>query len=264
MYGDGLFETIAVVSGGPCLWDAHMERLRKGAHRLSIPCPPQSLLRDECLSVVGDHPRCVVKLVLTRGIGGRGYGPPERPRPTRILSRFPWPEYPQDRALRGVSVHICRTRLAEQPALAGLKHLNRLEQVIARSEWADPERAEGLMCDGRGRVIGGTMSNLFVFRNGGLETPRLDSCGIAGTVRGLVMGTSRQLGISAVERDMYASDLLSAEGLFLTNALIGVWPVRQLGERSYDVGLLPPALLDRVRASVHQADAESRDSCAPC
>lgn len=264
LYGDGLFETIAVHEGRPCRWDAHISRLRLGAERLDIPCPDESLLRCECQAVVGGTARCIIKLILTRGAGGRGYRPPAEPRPTRILTRHPWPDYPGDWSYSGVSVGVCRTRLSEQPILAGIKHLNRLDQVLARSEWDDPTRAEGLMCDRRGRVICGTMSNLFVFTLDGLATPRLDSCGIAGTVRDLVLRACPRFGIAATERHLGLSDLVGAQGLFLTNALIGVWPVRHLGKRRYDVRRLPLDLLDWVRAAAHQPDPEYLNPCAPC
>ena len=241
-----------------------MRRLRMGADRLSIPCPSESLLWRECRTVIGRASRCVVKLVITRGSGGRGYGPPVRIRPTRIFSCHPWTEHPAEWFRSGVSVAICRTRLAEQPILAGIKHLNRLEQVLARSEWNDPACAEGVMCDRHGRVICGTTSNLFLFDKDGLVTPRLDSCGIAGTVRGLILRTAALFGISAAEGELYVPDLFRADGLFLTNALIGAWPVRHLGERRYDVHRLPLELLDWIRVAAHQLDPEYRDPCAPC
>jgi 4-amino-4-deoxychorismate lyase len=266
MYGDGLFETIAVHDGRPCLWGFHLGRLRKGVDRLCLPCPSEDLLFRECTEIIGEQRRCVVKLVLTRGAGGRGYGPPERPSPTRVFYRYGWPDHPLDWQSAGVRVEVCHTRLADQPLLAGLKHLNRLEQVLARSEWKDPGRAEGLMCDLRGRVIGGTMSNLFVLSDSAtvLATPLLDRCGIRGTVRDLILKNAHRFGISAVEKDLYLSDLAEAEGLFLTNALIGVWPVRQLGEQGYDVGRLPHGFLNWIRAAVQETDPEIRNPCAPC
>jgi len=246
-YGDGLFETLAVQGGVPCLWHAHFDRLARGADRLKIPYPPQELFLRECRQLAGGESTGVVKIILTRGRGGRGYSPPETPRPTRILTLHPWPDYPADRGKRGIDVIFCRTPLGENPVLAGLKHLNRLEQVLARSEWRDPGIAEGLMQDGRGRIIGGTMSNLFLVRAGRLLTPRLDTCGIAGTVRDLVLRIAGAFGIEVLERDIMRADLIAADGLFLTNALIGVWPVRRLGTREISIEHLPWELLAAVR-----------------
>jgi 4-amino-4-deoxychorismate lyase len=158
-------------------------------------------------------------------------------------------------------VDLCSTRLGDNPALAGLKHLNRLEQVMARAEWADIDRAEGLMCDGRGRVIAGTMSNLFVVRGNDLLTPPLNTCGIAGTVRGLALALAGDFGLTAIERDLSPRDLETVEGIFLTNSLIAVWPVRRLGDRDLDSGRLPRAFLSALRRAAHSPDAETDDPC---
>ncbi len=252
-YGDGLFETLAVRDGAPCLWHAHFDRLTRGADRLGISCPPRDLLLHEVRQLAGGESTGVLKIVLTRGSGGRGYGPPESPRPIRILTLHPWPDYPLDREEQGVEVIFCRTPLGENPVLAGLKHLNRLEQVLARSEWRDRGIAEGLMQDGRGRIIGGTMSNLFLVRDGRLLTPQLDTCGIAGTVRDLVLRIAGAFG-GNLERDIMRADLVTADGLFLTNALIGVWPVRRLGSREISLDNLPSELLATVRRASRTPD----------
>ncbi len=246
-YGDGLFETIAVRESGLCLWTEHFSRLSRGADRLGIPCPPEELLLRDCARLTAGASAAALKIVLTRGSGGRGYGPPESPHPTRILSLHPWPDYPRRWSERGVAVTFCRSSLGVNPILAGLKHLNRLEQVMARSEWRDPGIAEGLMQDGTGRVIGGTMSNLFLVGEGRLLTPRLDTCGIAGTVRDLVLRMAGSFGIEAVESDLRQADVTSASGLFLTNALIGVWPVQRLGEQAMSLEPLPAGLIAAVR-----------------
>jgi 4-amino-4-deoxychorismate lyase len=245
-YGDGLFETIAIREGSPCLWHAHYERLAHGADRLGIPCPPQDLLMRDCQRLTAGVSAGVAKLILTRGGGGRGYRPPQSARPSRILSLHPQPDYPSAWRGQGVAVIFCRTPLGGNPVLAGLKHLNRLEQVMARAEWRDPRIAEGLMSDGRGRVIGGTMSNLFLVSGGRILTPRLDTCGIAGTVRALVLKIAAGFGIEVKETDLGCDDVASADGLFLTNSLIGVWPVRWLGAEAMSQERLPAALLAEV------------------
>ncbi|MEA3276960.1 MAG: aminodeoxychorismate lyase [Pseudomonadota bacterium] len=247
MYGDGLFETIAVCDGDPCLWREHVGRLRRGAGRLGIPCPAEGLLREELGRVADGESPCVVKIVLTRGVGGRGYPPPVHPQPTRILIRYPWPDHPADWPEEGVVVTLCRTPLGMNPALAGVKHLNRLEQVMARSEWSDPQIAEGLMSDGKGRVIAGTMSNLFLVEGTRICTPRLHASGIEGTVRGLVLRIAGAHGFESAEVDVDDRTLCAADGLFLTNSLIGVWPVRRLGYLALDVGRLPGELIRAVR-----------------
>jgi len=246
-YGDGLFETLAVREGKPCLWQEHFDRLVRGADRLGIPCPPWKLLLRECRRLAAGESTGVLKIILTRGSSSRGYSPPETPQPVRILTLHPYPDYPVAWEEQGVDVIFCRTPLGENPVLAGLKHLNRLEQVLARSEWRDPGIAEGLMQDGRGRIIGGTLSNLFLVHAGRLLTPRLDTCGIAGTVRNLVLRIAGTFGIEVLERDIMRADLAVADGLFLTNALLGVWPVRRLGTQAISLKHLPSELLTAVR-----------------
>jgi 4-amino-4-deoxychorismate lyase len=258
-YGDGLFETIVVRDGAPCLWQEHLARLRLGAARLAIPLPDAGLLLGECLTLTQGAEAGVVKLIVTRGPGGRGYRPPPRPLPTRILALYPPPAPPAGGREAGVQVRWCRTALGENPRLAGIKHLNRLEQVLARAEWDTNGGgcAEGLMCDCRGRVIAGTMTNVFVHAGGRLLTPRLDTCGVAGTVRGLVLRLASQFGIEVAEADLRPADLHAADGLFLTNAVIGVWPVRALGVREFAVGHLPQRLLAAVRTAARAPLAPS-------
>jgi 4-amino-4-deoxychorismate lyase len=229
-YGDGLFETLAVKDGRARFFDWHLERLATGAARLGIPLPDASLLGEEVARV------CplgwgVVRIVITRGAGPRGYRPPRNPRPLRIVSAAAWPE--QDPAFRsqGVRLRWCRVRLGRNPQLAGIKHLNRLEQVLARAEWDDPEVAEGLLMDDGGNVICATQANLFLIAGGRLVTPALEACGVAGVMRRAFRGWAEARGEAVVERAVSPAEIGTADGLLLTNALIGAWPVRELDGR---------------------------------
>lgn len=261
LYGDGLFETIAIRQGQPCLWRAHLARLATGTARLGIPLPDPAQWRAEVaalLAAAGHPTRATLKLILTRGCGARGYAPPPAPCPTRLLLLYrdglhpPWP-----RAWEQAGVHLryCRTRLGSNPALAGVKHLNRLEQVLARAEWPKPEAtaaadsiAEGLMLDHHGDLICGTMTNLFVIgADGSLCTPALTQAGVAGTVRDLVLRCAAELGLRVTCRRLQPTMLPTARGAFLTNALIGLWPVRRIANLNLDPQALPPALATRVR-----------------
>lgn len=229
-YGDGLFETLAVKDGRPRFFEWHLERLAAGAARLGIPLPAAGLLAEE-VARVWPLGWGVVRIVITRGAGPRGYRPPRNPRPLRIVSAAPWPQ--QDPACRsqGVRLRWCSTRLGRNPQLAGIKHLNRLEQVLARAEWDDPGVAEGLLLDDGGNVICATQANLFVIAGGQLVTPALDACGVAGVMRRAFRAWAQERGETVVERAVSPADIGGAEGLFLTNALIGAWPVRELDGR---------------------------------
>ncbi len=230
-YGDGLFETMAVLAGRPRFLDWHFERLALGATRLGLPLPDLRLLQAE-ISAASPEPRSVVKLIVTRGIGPRGYRPPGRPEPTRIIVAAPWPDLSPASWTDGVRLGWCRTRYGRNPVLAGLKHLNRLEQVLARAEWDDGRMDEGLMQDDRDQVISATQANLFARIDGQWMTPSLDQCGVAGVMRRALRQWSAEQGGAIIERALVATELAKATHLMLTNALIGAWPVREFAGRS--------------------------------
>ncbi|HEU0224452.1 MAG TPA: aminodeoxychorismate lyase [Steroidobacteraceae bacterium] len=229
-YGDGLFETLAVKDGRARFFGWHFERLAQGAGRLGIPLPDAGLLREE-VARAWPLGRGVVRIVITRGAGERGYRPPRNPRPLRIVAGAAWPQQDPASRSQGVRLRWCSTRLGRNPLLAGIKHLNRLEQVLARAEWDDPEVAEGLLMDHGGKVISATQANLFVVTAGRLVTPALDACGVAGVMRRAFRAWAQERGETVVERAVSECEVRGAEGLFLTNALIGAWPVRELDGR---------------------------------
>ncbi len=235
-YGDGLFETLAVRAGKPLLWDRHLERLSAGCARLGFPQPDEDLLYKEAAQVCAGVTQGVLKIILTRGVGGRGYRPPAVAHPTRMVARYPWPGYSAQSAAQGIALRVCATRLARNPALAGMKHLNRLEQVLARNEWADSGIAEGIMLDNEGQIISGTMSNLFLVKAGALLTPDVTQCGVAGVMRGLILDIAARLNLAPRVTGLTLNDALEADELFVCNSLIGLWPVRQLAERHYPYG----------------------------
>mgnify|MGYP003394292323 CR=1 FL=1 len=234
-YGDGLFETFAVSNGEPALWDGHMQRLQLGCQRLNFPALDLTLLRSEALSLSSDVTQGVLKIIITRGGGGRGYRAPSplAAQVTRILALYPWPDYPATFWSEGVTVRVCVTRLGCHPALAGIKHLNRLEQVLARSEWDDASVPEGLMLDIQGNVIEGTMTNLFVVRNGKLLTPDVSQCGVAGVMRNWILACARAAGIPSAITALTLDTVISADEVFLCNSVIGLWPVREI------IGVVP-------------------------
>jgi len=233
-YGDGLFETIAVVGGRPQLWNWHIERLLEGCRRLRLPPPDTALLWEESTRLCQelDGSSGVLKLTYTRGTGGRGYAPPGNTTPTRILALSAWPQWPASRWEEGVALFLCQTRLAEQPQLAGLKHLNRLEQVLARAEWDDPQWAEGLVRDPSGGPVEGVSSNLFAVVHGRLITPPLDRCGVAGVMRRNIMQLADKLGVPAEVRALSLPVLRTVDEVFMSNSLAGIWPVRALSDRT--------------------------------
>lgn len=221
-YGDGLFETILLRDGRPLLWDEHLARLARGCHVLGIPMPAEHDLALP-LAEAGSGLE-VLKLTLTRGSGGRGYCPPATPEPRlrwQLASFTP----AESRWRKGVRIRHCRLRLACQPVLAGIKHLNRLENVLARAEWDDDAIAEGVLSDDSGRLIEATAMNLYWLRAGRLETPSLARCGVAGTLREALISRGE---IQEVEAGEEA--LVQADAVWLGNSVQGVWPVVRLDD----------------------------------
>ncbi|WP_347904907.1 aminodeoxychorismate lyase [Pseudomonas purpurea] len=246
-YGDGLFETIAVRGGQPVLLERHLCRLADGCSRLAITAD-HSLIHREVLAYAAALGEGVLKLILTRGDSLRGYAPDPAAQPHRILQGNPPAAYPAVHGQQGIRLFPCATRLSEQPLLAGLKHLNRLEQVLARSEWQDAEYAEGLMLDLHGRVIEGVFSNLFLVRDGELLTADLSRCGVAGVMRAELLFQARQLGIATHITDISLDQLQQADEIFVCNSVYGVWPVRAYAALSWPVGPLTRKLQGIARA----------------
>ncbi len=254
-YGDGLFETLLVRDGRPCQWPRHRRRLELGGCRLGIALPPIELLPDEVGVLIRGISEGVLKILVTRGDGGRGYAPAPGAVARRVLTLHPVPAYPADWYRNGIAIRRCDTPATENSALAGIKHLNRLDSVLARAEWSDPGIAEGLMAGPDGAIIGGTMTNLFLWDDSGLSTPAVDRCGIAGTVRELAIEMARRHGIPCVEGRVSPDDLGRARGLFLTNSVAGVWPVRRLDGRQYDLARLPRGFIEGLQRAAHTPEA---------
>jgi 4-amino-4-deoxychorismate lyase len=235
-YGDGLFETMAASDGRIRWLDLHLDRLEEGCRRLEIPAPSRSLVTREIDACCPREGRVVVKLIVTRGPGARGYPPPEAATPTRVLAISQWPDYPDSYYRDGIGMRTCKLRLGENPALAGIKHLCRLEQVLAQLELRGQAVQQGLMLDASGCVAQGTSSNIFCVAGGELATPTLTRCGIKGVMRRVVLDAARRLGIRAEERDVVPTELTQTDEVFVTNALFGIWPVTQLDGRRLAVG----------------------------
>jgi 4-amino-4-deoxychorismate lyase len=231
-YGDGVFETIRAVEGRAPLWARHMARLREGCERLGLPVPDIDLLAAEFSRVTRHAPDGVVKIILTRGIGARGYAPSAGIAATRVVSAFPMPVLQPDWYSDGIRVRCCALRLAAQPKLAGIKHLNRLEQVLARAEWSDADVVEGLLFDQRGNLVSATAANVFVGIGDMLLTPPVDACGVAGVLRGVLLDVLPGAQVKTITEE----DLMQADELFLTSSVRGVLPVRLLDERALQPG----------------------------
>jgi 4-amino-4-deoxychorismate lyase len=257
-YGDGLFETIACRGGQARFLAYHLERLGGGCERLRIRFGAHAVLRDEIERLASLNDLSLIKVILTRGIAtARGYGPKGDETATRVVLRYSWPQEDPSARQDGVVVRVAEQRLGENTVLAGLKHLNRLEHVLARSEWQDPRIAEALLFSSSGLLVSGTMSNVFIVKDGKLRTPRIERCGVAGVMRRVVLQEASRAGIEREECDLIADDLNRADEVFLTNARIGIWPVRALDSRALAPGALTRRLQDLIQPLLGESPHES-------
>ncbi|MFW5426405.1 MAG: aminodeoxychorismate lyase [Methylophagaceae bacterium] len=226
-YGDGLFETMAYRNGHVEFLDAHLTRLTLGCERLAIPFQQHQQLKAELAIILTElaNSDAVIKIIISRGSGGRGYLADTSVEPTRIISTHPFPIYPENRKEIGITARLCQHRLSENVSLAGIKHLNRLEQVLARNEWHDPAITEGIMLDQHDNVIEGTMSNLFIVKSGTLFTAQLNKSGVAGIIRAEILKFSVDNNIPCTEMIISQDALADADEVFVCNSIIGIWPV---------------------------------------
>lgn len=233
-YGDGVFRTLRVRDGKPVFGTRQIERVCQDASRIRISSDAEMLMA-EVNSICSNDANGILKIILTRGSSDRGYAY-ATPENARLLILYPEPVFPAAHWQNGIRVHLCRTRLALNPVLAGIKHLNRLEQVLARQEWQDSTIAEGLMLDTDDRLIEGVSSNLFVIKGKQLLTPDLSRCGISGLTREMILEEAEAFADSVQVRSISIEDLMGADECFVCNSVIGVWPVRKLEEKTWSVG----------------------------
>lgn len=241
LYGDGVFRTFAAKHGKAQQWPLHYRKLQHDCSKLNISCPDAAILAAELEGLLTQHPDGVVKLIVTRGDGARGYAPPSNAKTTHLWDVFPMPDYPFEWATRGIRARLCHLRLSHQPRLAGIKHLNRLENVLAAAEWIkvqspdsqphDSGIAEGLLLDIAGNVIEGTRSNLFLVSNGKLITPDLSRCGVAGVQRDRVIAWAWQHNMPMQVRNIGLDEVLRADELFVVNSIFGLWSINELEQR---------------------------------
>ena len=258
-YGDGLFETIVCRTGKLRFLALHRERLQQGLDRLRIPFDAHAagltadLERARQLASAAAPAGAIVKLVVTRGDSqARGYQVTGQESARRIVTVWPDTPLPDSTRTAGVAVRFGQLRLGENPALAGLKHLNRLELVLARMEWQDAGIFDALLADGNGDVVSGTMSNVFALQGQTLLTPPVDRCGIAGVMRAVVLReAAAALGLTVSVARMSRAALLAADSIFLTNARIGILPVREVAQHRFAI---MPAVVDLMR-QVERLDA---------
>lgn len=237
LYGDGVFETIRLHHGQPLLWSAHQQRLLRSCHQFGIDLDAASLEEQLQTALAAIHEpefdvSAILKIIVTRGDGGRGYMPQEDIKPRIIIQLHSLPSQLSEHSVNGVGCIICSHPLSINPALAGHKHLNRLDQVLASRELAGNFNAlnvfEGLMTDGQGLLIEGTRCNVFVVVAGRVCTPDLSTAGVAGVMRGWLLAQFEKHNIPVHIRSVALEELKIASELFICNSVLGVIPVTRV------------------------------------
>jgi 4-amino-4-deoxychorismate lyase len=232
-YGDGLFETFAVKNGEALAWDLHITRLQSSSIRLGIECPDPALLKREVSSISQHARRAVLKLIISRGEGGRGYQLPTSALPTRIISLHEWPDYPVNYMNEGIVATVCKMRMACNPVLAGMKHLNRLEQVLLKKELLGSDFPEAVVLDINDNVIEGCMSNIFLVKNKQLFTPDLSNSGVEGVVREGIVQLAESLKLKCEILPLQINDVMNADEVFFCNSVAGIWPVKKINDKIF-------------------------------
>lgn len=241
-YGDGFFTTIAIYNNAVLNWDAHWWRIEQSCHALMLPLPDRTML-EKSMAMASTQfltsnsvDNAILKMVFTRGEGGKGYQAPETTR-TNTLFYFKL-----DNDIIGVNPDASNSTLkagvidhkASINGLHGIKTLNRLENVLGRTEMAQNGYDEAVMLNLLGEVVCGTQSNLFLVNDKTITTPRLDKSGVAGTCRYQLLKLFEAMGFECIEKTLYLQDVEEAQELFFTNALRGVQPVAQFDDKQLD------------------------------
>ena len=245
LYGHGLFETIAVQNKQALLLDNHLQRLTADADKLGFSAP-KDLIKQDIESLAATSDLGIIRVTLTCGIGDRGYATPENAQTNRVVSLSDWPPFIEEHRQSGIHLGISEYNIAQQSMLAGIKHLNRLEQVLIRQQWQNSWQ-EAIVCDEQGNVIECTQSNLFYINaENQLITPEIDKCGINGVMRNTIMQYADKIGLDIVDKTVSLEELNNAKEIFVTNSIIGIWPVSFFRDNHYNNQNVSQTLLEEL------------------
>lgn len=232
-FGDGCFTTARIAAGQICLLDAHLQRLQMACEKLLIPFVAWAELQREMVELARGNERGVLKVIISRGSGGRGYSAANCLHPVRILSVSGYPAHYDGWRREGITLELSPVRLGRNPHLAGVKHLNRIEQVLIRTHLEQTDADEALVLDSEGVVTECCAANLF-WRNGkDIFTPRLDQAGVNGLMRQFCLQQLAHSGYRVVEVHAREAVLAEADEMVVCNALMPVVPVRQYGSQRF-------------------------------
>jgi 4-amino-4-deoxychorismate lyase len=233
-FGDGVFRTFTVSNGVPNHWEAQYQKLYDDCQALKLKCPfSQIILEDIVKLFPKDTTLKVAKVIITRGNSMRGYAVPQNISPNRVLIKSSLPNYPNNYFEQGVNLQVFSIRLSSQPLLAGVKHLNRLENVLARMEIVDSEMYDGVLLDENNHVIECSNANIFARFNSQLITPSLTKCGVSGVTRQRIISIAQLLGLSVAQESCTLESFNSADEVFICNSVFGAFNVKAIGQTTF-------------------------------
>ncbi|MCW1827632.1 aminodeoxychorismate lyase [Enterobacter asburiae] len=232
-FGDGCFTTARILDGNICLLEAHIRRLQHGCETLMIPFTHWDTLRQEMCNLASGKQGGVLKVIITRGSGGRGYSAASCLSPTRILSVSACPAHYSRWREEGVTLTLSPIRLGRNPMLAGIKHLNRLEQVLIRTHLEQTDADEALVLDSEGFITECCAANLLWRQGSEVFTPSLDQAGVNGIMRQFCLEQLARSGFRVVEVSAGEAALQAADEVVICNALMPVVPVRAYGQQRW-------------------------------
>ena len=256
-YGDGLFETILCSENKLLYWSQHYLRLQRSAQRLKLRCPDEDVLLGDIRSLLklNETPGskvCSIKIIITRGSSDRGYVIPKKTNEKRIVLMSAlaadYSSLLSGELLSG-ELYICKNQVSINESLAGLKHLNRLENVLARNEWNDTANnqfIDGLMLNARQQVIEGSMSNVFAIKENNLYTPDLSQSGVNGIMRDMIIAAAGRNNIQLSIRNLTLEDLYEMEEIFISNSLMGIRSVNKIEASLYQQQTLTKFMLSEL------------------
>jgi len=251
-YGDCLFETIAYKNNTLIYWREHLQGMNNACKFLDLEIIDEDIWLKDIKKTIKDNDQdLVIKLIYSRGEAQRGYKIPESTSVMRVVMSSPLPVYAEELYSQGVRLTICETPASSNSRLAGIKHLNKLENILARNEWSDKKIFEGLMLDDFNNVIEGTMTNLFVVKNNSLYTPILKRSGVNGIIRQRIIDLAKNDNIVTQQIEIKLDKLLEMDEIFISNSLIGLCPVNKIDTNYYKIGSITKQLMLKLQQDIN-------------
>ncbi|WP_163931139.1 aminodeoxychorismate lyase [Paraferrimonas sp. SM1919] len=248
-YGDGCFTTIAVLNQQPLLIDKHIARLQRAVQVLSLRIDSWQHITGEINSKAAQVRQGFIKLVISRGIGGRGYQFDAAQQPVVIISAGEFPSHYPNWRRQGIALGVHHLAMGQQPLFAGIKHLNRLEQVMLRHHYQGNE-VDYVCFDQDDNIICASAANLFFMKGQQVHTPKISNAGITGVMRQHMIEFLMAKGIDVQVRDINMDELSLFDNAWMTNSLMGAVSVNSITELSHFKGFQRFSLIDEFNLNL--------------